>query len=47
MRITVEAKIERADGSRQTVEVFCLERVHEPVPGCGIGVLLSESRASC
>jgi hypothetical protein len=44
MRITVEAKIERADGSRQTVEISCLERAPDPAPRCGIGVLLSESR---
>ena len=44
MRITVEAKIERANGSRQTMEVVCLERAREATPSCGIGVLLSESR---
>lgn len=44
MRIVLEAKIERADGSRQTVEIFALERAPDPAPSCGIGLLLSESR---
>jgi len=44
MRIVLEAKIERADGTRQTVEIFALDRAPDSTPSCGIGLLLSESR---
>ena len=44
MRITLEAKIERADGTAQTVEISSLERAPDAAAGCGIGLTLSESR---
>jgi hypothetical protein len=44
VRITFEARIERSDGTWDTVEIFALERAPNPAPSCGIGLLLRESR---
>lgn len=37
MRITLLAKIERADGTQDTVEIFGLERASDAAPSSGLG----------
>lgn len=37
MRITIQAKIERADGTRRTVEVLSLRKTADKVPASGLG----------
>ena len=44
MRITLLAKIERADGTQDTIEIFGLERASDATPSSGLGLVLGESR---
>lgn len=44
MRITIQAKIERADGTRKTVEVLSLRKTADKVPASGLGLMLGEVR---
>ncbi|MEO8924657.1 MAG: hypothetical protein ABI330_17830 [Caldimonas sp.] len=44
MRITLLARIERADGAQGTVEIFGLERASDAAPSSGLGLVLGESR---
>ena len=44
MRITIQAKIERADGTRKTVEVLSPRTAANTVPASGLGLMLGEAR---
>ncbi len=44
MRITLLVKIERADGTQDTVEIFRLERTSNAALSSGLGLVLGESR---